>query len=105
MIRAFRWITTLLVAGLAALFIKQNMPTFSMEVPFHYDLYIRQKMMWYSSIGDIVLISLLIGVVAGLFVGIKLYWGKRREVNELKRKMTEEEKVPQQVSSEAGGTG
>lgn len=103
MIRAFRWFTTLLVAGLIGLFIKQNMPTFSTEVPFYYDLYIRQKIMWYSSVGNVVVISLLVGVVIGLYAGMRLYWAKRREVNELRRRMLEEERVPEKLSGEAGG--
>lgn len=87
MIRALRWISTLLVLSLAALFIKQNMPTFSIEVPFYYDLHIRQEMMWYYSIGEVVIISLLIGIFVGFCLGFRLYMAKRREISKLKQNL------------------
>ncbi len=104
MIRGLKLLSSLLLIGIIALFIKQNLPTFSMELPFYLDLHVREKLMWYHTVGGVILLSTVVGFFMGFMMGFRLYWKKRKEYNRLKQA---ERPSPEEAGMEnnvAGGT-
>ncbi|HDL90054.1 MAG TPA: LapA family protein [Thermodesulforhabdus norvegica] len=104
MIRLLKLISTFLVLGLVVLFIKQNMPTFSTDVPFFIDLHIREKVMWYNSVGGVIVMSMLFGFFVGFLLGFRMYWRKRRECIALKQSSGVVPASEQPVLTETGST-
>ncbi len=97
MIRGLKLLSSLLLIGIIALFIKQNLPTFSMELPFYLDLHIREKLMWYHTVGGVIFLSIVLGFILGFMMGFRLYWRKRKEYNKLKQA---EGSLPQEANIE-----
>ncbi len=108
MIRGLKFFSGLLLLAIIALFVKQNIPTFSTELPFYLDLHIREKLVWYYTIGGLVLTGFILGFLIGFFFGFKMYWRKRKEYNRLKQtaeSALQQDKIIPEQSSEKSAPG
>lgn len=73
-------IITLIILGLVAAFIWQNMPTFNTLQAFKLSLYFGQPMVWSFSVASLIITSLVVGLVVGILLMLKPYLGLRKKV-------------------------
>ena len=96
-------IITLVVLGLIALFVGQNMKAWTGLVPFNIDLWILGKAEWNLEIYLIILISAGIGLLMGIILMLKPYFRTRkllaRERHE--RKQAAQAEIPPEKDDQA----
>jgi hypothetical protein len=78
--RFIKPIIILIILGLIALFIQQNLGTFNAEQTFKLSLYFGQPMVWTLSICSLLGISGAIGLVVGILAMLKPYLGLRKRL-------------------------
>lgn len=98
--RLFRLFTTALLVAVIVLFIRQNMTTFDMVLPFSLNLYIREQVQWTHQVGSLLLAVGLMGVLIGMALMLKPWLHLRKLVNE-ERKARAELEALLQASEEA----
>lgn len=76
--RIFKLFTGGLVLLLVGLFIHQNLATFKSPVTFSLDLFIREKVTGQFSLYSLLLFVGIVGVLVGVFLMLKPYFGARR---------------------------
>jgi uncharacterized integral membrane protein len=76
--RLVKLIITLVIIGLIALFIYQNMTAWTGTVPFNINLWILGKTEWILELYLIILISAIIGLLIGVILMLKPYFRVRR---------------------------
>jgi uncharacterized integral membrane protein len=76
--RLVKLIVTLLIVGLIALFIGQNLEAWTHKVAFNLDLWILGKLHVELELYLIILISALIGFILGVLLILKPYFKARR---------------------------
>ncbi len=92
--RLFKLIVFLLVVGILALFIYQNMATFTVSHDFILDFKVRAPIKWSLQVYEILLISMGIGLFIGLLLLIKPWLNAKRALSrERKEKETLREKL------------
>ena len=78
--RFIKLIVALVVLGIIAAFIWQNLPTFSAEQPFELSLYFGQPIKWTHSVYALLGISAAIGFVVGILVMLKPFLSVRKKL-------------------------
>ena len=87
--RLFRLFTTALLVAVIVLFIRQNMTTFDMVLPFSLNLYIREQVQWTHQVGSLLLAVGLMGVLIGMALMLKPWLHLRKLVNEERKARAE----------------
>jgi hypothetical protein len=77
--RFVKLIVTVVILGLIAAFIWQNLHTFGNEQPFELSLYVLQPIKWTHSIYSLLAISAAIGFVVGILVMLKPFLSARKK--------------------------
>ena len=91
--RFIKPIITLIILGLIAAFIWQNLPSFNTQIPFELSLYFGQPIKWTHSTITLLAISAAIGLVVGILVLLKPYLG-------LRKKLAQEQQGKQETPSQ-----
>jgi uncharacterized integral membrane protein len=78
--RFVKLIVTVVILGLIAAFIYQNLSTFSAEQTFELSLYFGQPMKWSHSIYSLLGISAVIGFLVGIMVMLKPFLSARKKL-------------------------
>jgi hypothetical protein len=92
--RFVKLIVTVVILGLIAAFIWQNLHTFSAEQPFELSLYFGQPIKWTHSVSVLLGISAAIGFALGILVMLKPFLNARRKLTPEPQEKPEEK--PQQ---------
>ncbi len=83
--RFIKPIIILIILGLIALFIQQNLGTFNAAQPFKLSLYFGQPMVWTLSIFALLTVSAVVGLVVGILIMLKPYTGLRKKMAQEKQ--------------------
>ena len=83
--RFIKPIIILVILGLIALFIQQNLSTFNAEQPFKLSLYFGQPMVWTLSVFTLLTVSAVIGLMVGILIMLKPYMGLRKKMAQEKQ--------------------
>jgi|WetSurMetagenome_2_1015567.scaffolds.fasta_scaffold634595_1 hypothetical protein len=78
--RFIKLIVTVVILGLIAAFIWQNLHIFNTEHPFELSLYFGQPIKWTHSVYSLLGISAAIGFVAGILVMLKPFLSVRKKL-------------------------
>ncbi len=97
--RLFKLIIFLLVVGFLALFVYQNMATFTISHNFVLDLKVRAPIEWSLKVYEILLISIGIGLFIGILLLVKPWLNARRA---LARERKEKESLREKLESYQG---
>ncbi len=69
--RFIKLIVAVVILGLIALFVMQNIPTFNAEHSFKLSLYFGEPMVWTHSVLSLITIAGLVGLVVGILLMLK----------------------------------
>jgi hypothetical protein len=94
--RFIKLIVVLVILGLIASFIWQNVPTFNAVQPFKLNLYFGQPMVWTHSVSSLLGIAAAIGFVVGILVMLKPYLGARKRLALERQGAKSQEAKPEQ---------
>jgi len=76
--RLVKLIVTLIILGLIALFIGQNMPAWTGHIPFKFEIPLLGKAVWEISLHVVMLVSAFLGFIVGACAVLKPYIGIRK---------------------------
>ena len=87
--RFIKLIVVLVILGLIALFVWQNLPTFNAVHSFQLNLYFSQPIVWTHSVVALMAISAAIGLVIGILVMLKPFLNTRRKLAQERQEQLE----------------
>lgn len=76
--RLFKLITGGLIVLIVGLFFWQNTPTFTTQLPFQFNLYIKEQLQWSLNLYTLLLMAGAAGLVLGLLLMLRPYFNVRR---------------------------
>ncbi|HOI95521.1 MAG TPA: lipopolysaccharide assembly protein LapA domain-containing protein [Syntrophobacter fumaroxidans] len=83
--RWFKLVFTVIILGLIALFVYQNLPVFAQNVSFKYDLRYLGNVEWKNSLCSLIAISAGFGFLVGILLMTKPLMGARRRAKEARQ--------------------
>lgn len=78
--KIFKLVTGGLIVCIIGLFIWQNIPAFTTELPFHFDLYIKEHLTWTLKVYTLLAAIGLLGFILGIVMMLKPYFNARRSL-------------------------
>lgn len=78
--KIFKLVTGGLIVFIIGLFIWQNIPTFSTELHFGFNLYIKEHLAWTLKVYTLLVTVGLLGLILGIVVMLKPYFNIRRSL-------------------------
>jgi uncharacterized integral membrane protein len=101
--RLFSWFMTLVVIVLVVMFFRQNASSFAHTVSFSFDLGIGDAMKWSHSVITLIVVSVILGFVVGLFLALKPYMSLRRRHKETRQQLQSVSRTVSQRTALPGG--
>ena len=93
-------IVILIILGLVAAFILQNLPTLSAEQPFEFSLYFGQPWKWTHPVYTLLALAAIVGFVLGVLVMLKPFRSVRKKLAQ-ERLDRQEARAQQQETADA----
>ncbi|MEM5788364.1 MAG: hypothetical protein AAGU11_13700 [Syntrophobacteraceae bacterium] len=93
--RLFKLIVTLIVLGLIALFIGQNLGTWTSPIPFKFELPLLGTSVWTFQLYLVMLFSMLLGLMVATVLIMRPYLNLRRT---LARERQERKEAPMEIT-------
>lgn len=87
--RFFKLIATVLILGLIALFIWQNLPTLTTQLSFKLDFFIAEPLLWTLSVYTLAIVTAAVGLVIGLAAMLKPLFTVRHRLAQLREEIGE----------------
>ena len=78
--RFIKPIVILVILGLAAAFIWQNLPTLNAEQPFEFSLYFGQPFKWTHPVYALLAVAAIVGFLVGILVMLKPFRSVRKKL-------------------------
>lgn len=78
--KILKLVTGGLVVFIIGLFIWQNIPTFTTELPFRFNLYIKEHLAWTFKVYTLLVAIGLLGFILGIVVMLRPYFNVRRSL-------------------------